>query len=185
MKHQRPSLSPPLGLLELDPEGVVVRYDPTPPAALPRESVVGRDFFTEVMPADHLYGFRARFLAFMDGGRRPRERFALRVPCEGGALRLQVMLAADGEQGAGGPERLALVRVTPERTQGSLESQGGEAMVPTPNPNGAQFKVVCAWCGVLIRVRERKDSEGMCGGCFRRLLDRHTHPRQKAKASDR
>ena len=58
-------------------------------------------------------------------------------------------------------------------------------MVKTPTPNAAQFKVVCAWCGTFIRVRERKDSEGMCGVCFRRLLVRHTRPRPRGKASDR
>ena len=103
----------PLGLLELDPTGVVIRYDPTPRASLRRESVVGRDFFREFMPAEQLYGFRARFLAFMDGGRL-QERFALSVPRGGAALRVQVVLAAHGEQGAGGRERLALVRITPE-----------------------------------------------------------------------
>ena len=58
-------------------------------------------------------------------------------------------------------------------------------MVTTPNQSGAQFKVVCAWCGAFMRVRERKDSEGMCGGCFRRMLERHTPPRSQSKASDR
>jgi hypothetical protein len=48
-----------------------------------------------------------------------------------------------------------------------------------------QHKVVCAWCGVLIRLRERKDSEGMCAACFRRLLDEHTRPRPQVNASNR
>ena len=116
MNRQHPPVAPPLGLLELDPAGVVVRYDPTAGASLRRESVVGRDLFTEVMPTELLYGFRARFLAFMDGG-RSQERFALSVPCDGGALRVQVLLAAHSEQGADGRERLALVRITPERNQ--------------------------------------------------------------------
>ena len=83
MNGQHPTDALPLGLLELDPAGIVIRYAPTPRASLRRESVVGRDFFTEVMPAEQLYGFRARFLAFMDGGRL-QERFALRVPRDAG-----------------------------------------------------------------------------------------------------
>ena len=50
-------------------------------------------------------------------GEQLQERFALSVPGDGGALRVQVVLAAHGEQGAGGHERLALVRITPERNQ--------------------------------------------------------------------
>ena len=115
MNNQHPPYVPPLGLLELDPAGVVVRYAPTPGVSLRRESVVGRDFFTEVLPAEQLCGFRPRFLAFMDGGQRSQERFALRVPRDGGALRVQVVLAASCEQKAGGRDRLALVRITPER----------------------------------------------------------------------
>ena len=114
MIGQYPTDALPLGLLELDPAGIVIRYDPTPRASLRRESVVGRDFFTEVMPAEQLYGFRARFLAFMDGGQL-QERFALRVPRDGGALRVQVVLAAHGEQRGGRRERLALVSITPEQ----------------------------------------------------------------------
>ena len=116
MNGQHPTDALPLGLLELDPAGIVIRYDPTPRACLRRESVVGRDFFTEVMPAEQLYGFRARFLAFMDGGQL-QERFALSVPRDGGALRVQVVLAAHGEQRPGRRGRLALVSITPEPTQ--------------------------------------------------------------------
>ena len=46
-----------------------------------------------------------------------------------------------------------------------------------PTPEGTQFKVVCVWCVVVIRLRERKDSEGMCDGCSRRLLNRHIRNR--------
>ena len=116
MNRQHPPVAPPLGLLELDPSGVVIRYAPTAGVSLWRESVVGRDLFTEVMPAEHVYGFRARFLAFMDSG-QSQERFALSVPGGGGALRVQVVLAASSEQRSGRRERLALVHITPERNQ--------------------------------------------------------------------
>jgi hypothetical protein len=112
MNRQHAPVAPPLGLLELDPAGVVVRYDPTAGVSRRRESVVGRDFFTEVMPAEQVYDLRARFLAFMAAG-HSQERFAQSVPGDGGALRVQVVLAARSEPGAGGRERLALVRITP------------------------------------------------------------------------
>ena len=58
-------------------------------------------------------------------------------------------------------------------------------MVTTAKPSGGPFKVACAWCGAVIRLRDGKDSEGMCGTCFRRLLDQHLRPRPRGKASDR
>ena len=58
-------------------------------------------------------------------------------------------------------------------------------MVTTAEPTGPRFKVTCAWCGAVIRLRERKDSEGMCDGCFRRLLDNHLRRQPQGEASDR
>jgi hypothetical protein len=58
-------------------------------------------------------------------------------------------------------------------------------MVTKAEPPGPRFKVRCAWCGAVIRLREGKDSEGMCEGCFRRLLDKHLRPQPQGKASDR
>ena len=58
-------------------------------------------------------------------------------------------------------------------------------MGTTAKQTGAQFKVACAWCGAVIRLRDGKDSEGMCAACFRRLLDKHLRPQRQGKASDR
>lgn len=33
-----------------------------------------------------------------------------------------------------------------------------------------QFKVVCTWCGVIIRRDSAKDSHGMCLKCYSRML---------------
>jgi hypothetical protein len=107
---------PPLGLLELDPAGVVVRYAPVAAQGWRRRDVLGRNFFTELLPAERLYGFRARFLNFMAGGQAV-DRFALSIPRAEGALKLQVVLAAVSEGAGGGRERLALVRITPEQTR--------------------------------------------------------------------
>ena len=51
------------------------------------------------------------------------------------------------------------------------------------------FKVVCVWCGAEIRRAATPESPGMCGPCFRRMVEEHTrlaarHP-ASAYASDR
>jgi hypothetical protein len=38
------------------------------------------------------------------------------------------------------------------------------------------FKVVCTWCGALIRHSNVKDSRGMCLECYARLLNEHFRP---------
>ncbi|HWS54689.1 MAG TPA: hypothetical protein VN228_11200 [Pyrinomonadaceae bacterium] len=38
------------------------------------------------------------------------------------------------------------------------------------------FKVVCTWCGALIRHSHIKDSRGMCQNCYARLLNEHFRP---------
>ena len=116
--NSQPSLSTlPVGLLELDPVGTVLRYAPMPERYAPaaRKDVIGRDFFADVMPMAQLYGVRARFLAFMAGGRAV-EKFSLRLPCAAGVLKLQFVLAVIMER-AGNERRLALIRITPEQAE--------------------------------------------------------------------
>ncbi|HEV3469126.1 MAG TPA: hypothetical protein VG148_07380 [Pyrinomonadaceae bacterium] len=38
------------------------------------------------------------------------------------------------------------------------------------------FRVVCTWCGGLIRHSHVKDSRGMCLECYARLLNEHFRP---------
>lgn len=38
------------------------------------------------------------------------------------------------------------------------------------------FKVVCTWCGGLIRHSHVKESRGMCLECYARLLNEHFRP---------
>jgi hypothetical protein len=42
------------------------------------------------------------------------------------------------------------------------------------------FKVVCTWCGGLIRHSNVKDSRGMCLECYARLLNEHFRPQRAA-----
>jgi hypothetical protein len=61
-------------------------------------------------------------------------------------------------------------------------------MGTTAKPKGAQFKVLCAWCRVVISRDTPKDAERMCADCFRRMMDGYTGPLQQTpdlKASRR
>ena len=76
-----------------------------------------------------------------------------------------------------------------EETQG----KGGPrikvaVMMKNPPASGHVFKVVCAWCGVVIRLDAPKEAERMCAGCFRRMMDGYAKSLQRAhdiKASRR
>ena len=45
------------------------------------------------------------------------------------------------------------------------------------------YKVVCTWCGGLIRHSSVKDSRGMCLKCYAHLLNEHLRPRRAAPTS--
>jgi hypothetical protein len=42
-----------------------------------------------------------------------------------------------------------------------------------------RFKVVCTWCGSLIRRTSVKDSHGMCLKCYSRMLGEHGHAHER------
>lgn len=44
----------------------------------------------------------------------------------------------------------------------------------------SEFKVMCSWCGSLIRHSNVKDSRGMCLICYARMLNEHFRARQTA-----
>jgi hypothetical protein len=54
---------------------------------------------------------------------------------------------------------------------------------------GEHFKVICSWCGAVIRRTQAKDSHGMCLKCYARMLGEHGHSHQRGElprwASDR
>jgi hypothetical protein len=43
------------------------------------------------------------------------------------------------------------------------------------------FRVVCAWCGDVIRSDNRKESRGMCAECYARMLSEYTRPLQPTR----
>ncbi|HEY0170875.1 MAG TPA: hypothetical protein VGB98_07620 [Pyrinomonadaceae bacterium] len=54
---------------------------------------------------------------------------------------------------------------------------------------GESLKVVCAWCGGVIRAEAAKPSKGMCQTCFARMMSEYSRshrPRAGLRdASDR
>lgn len=115
MNTQASLSAPPFGLLELDAAGTVVRYSPAfeQSPEVRSDDVLGRNFFTEVMPATEVRDQQARFRLFMTQG-QTRDQFSTTFPSEQGRIKVQILLARMTEKSEHGSERLALVRVMPE-----------------------------------------------------------------------
>ena len=54
---------------------------------------------------------------------------------------------------------------------------------------GTAYRVVCTWCGDVIRRDSPKESRGMCPKCYARMLSEYTRPllqgRHSSEASER
>jgi photoactive yellow protein len=105
----------PYGLLELDSTGIVVRYSPAfeQNPTVKADEILGRNFFTEVLPAPEVKEHQDRFRLFMTEG-QTRDQFSTTFASEGGLVEVQILLALITERSEHGSERLALVRVMPE-----------------------------------------------------------------------
>ena len=106
----------PFGLLELDAAGIVIRYSPAAeqnPPVLPQD-ILGRNFFTEVATCEQVGEVKSRFLAFMAFGDAV-QKFSISCPVEEKNIKIQIMLSRVTERLEEGRERLALVRIMPER----------------------------------------------------------------------
>jgi hypothetical protein len=101
----------PYGLLELDSTGVVPAFEQNP--KVKSDDILGRNFFTEVLPAPEIQDHQARFRLFMTEG-QTRDQFSTTFPSEGGQIKVQILLALITEKSEQGSERLALVHVMPE-----------------------------------------------------------------------
>lgn len=110
-----PLRSIPFGLLELDTSGAVIRYSPASEQnpEVQAQDILGRHFFTEVVPNDQVKDFQARFHLFMEDGQAV-DRFSTTFDSEEGQIKLQIMMARILEKTAQGSKRLALVRIMPE-----------------------------------------------------------------------
>lgn len=105
----------PFGLLELDTSGAVIRYSPAMEenSDVKAQDVLGRHFFTEIVPNEQIKDFQARFQLFMTQG-QTIDRFSTSFDSEEGQIKVQIMLARIKEKAKNGGERLALVRIMPE-----------------------------------------------------------------------
>lgn len=114
MSAKPPLKALPFGLLELDAAGVVVGYSPVGEhySSIQVQEVLGRHFFTEILPASQFTEFEERFRDFMEHGESV-ERFAFAFPSEQGDIELQIALAYLPEQSEKGRERLAIARLMP------------------------------------------------------------------------
>lgn len=43
------------------------------------------------------------------------------------------------------------------------------------------FRVVCTWCGDVIRRDNPKESRGMCAKCYARMMAEYTRPLQQSR----
>ena len=54
---------------------------------------------------------------------------------------------------------------------------------------GSNYRVICEWCGGVIRHNNSKESRGMCLTCYARMLQEHQRAYQldhrQARASER
>lgn len=111
-----PSLTKlPFGLLELDTSGAVIRYSPAAEqnSDVQAQDVLGRHFFTEVVPNQQVKDFQARFHLFMSHGQTV-DRFSTTFDSADGQIKVQILLARINEKTENGTQRLALVRIMPE-----------------------------------------------------------------------
>ena len=45
------------------------------------------------------------------------------------------------------------------------------------------FRVVCTWCGDVIRNNNPKESRGMCARCYARMLSEYTRALQQTRTT--
>jgi hypothetical protein len=105
---------PPFGLFELDASGIVRHYAPSDVFAeqVEKSSVIGRNFFTELIPLEQGRDWQVRFRTFMAGCGKT-DKFDGVFNHEGRAVKIHFVLAHLSERSEQGHRRMALVRVMP------------------------------------------------------------------------
>lgn len=112
MEDTAPRPAIPLGLWELDAAGTVLHYEPTKGERLlfqPLE-VIGRNFFSEVMPASQAQEFRERFGSFMSG-HAPAHSLDFTLLFEQGGVRTRILLARIHGRLASGDAESILIHI--------------------------------------------------------------------------
>ena len=111
----RAESSIPFGLFELDSAGTVIHYSPRKPEETNarKESIVGRNFFNDLLTVTEAYDLKTRFHTFMAEGSSV-ERFTVNFPFMCGSIKVQIVMAHITEKSECGRKQFALVRLTPE-----------------------------------------------------------------------
>ena len=104
------------GLMELDSSGKVIRYcsEGCESIAATRESVIGKDFFNEVVPTGPGIGLKTQFDSFIAPGPNTFEKIERRYELAGQKVRVQLLFSRNVARSSAKNGFLVLARVTPE-----------------------------------------------------------------------
>jgi hypothetical protein len=107
---------PPYGLLELDGAGIVRQYAPIKgqPPAVTAKQVIGKHFFSEILPFEQARGFQRVFEYFM-AQEGEAQRMSFPIMFDSLTVQVQVMMASFIGQTDGARRQMALVQIRPER----------------------------------------------------------------------
>lgn len=91
----------PVGLIELDGQGVVRTYNRAESRRAGRRpaNVLGRNFFNDVAPCTQVKEFEGRFRAMVASGEAGTERFEFIFQYGGGQRLMRIALAAEPQRG--------------------------------------------------------------------------------------
>jgi photoactive yellow protein len=105
----------PFGMFELDAAGTVVHYSAASEEKKETlaNSILGRNFFDELISISQVEELKSRFLKFMANGTSV-ERFTISFPYNQETIKVQVVMAHLSEKTEKGRERFALIRLMPE-----------------------------------------------------------------------
>ncbi len=87
----------PFGVIVVDGEGTIRAYNlaESRAAGIPRERVIGRNFFTEIAPCTQVRRFHGRFQAFVAQARSAVEPFEFVFPFRSGEQRVTILFVRD------------------------------------------------------------------------------------------
>jgi photoactive yellow protein len=106
----------PFGMFELDASGVVVHYSPASEGKRSEasDSLIGKNFFGDLISISQMEELKGRFLSFMADGDSV-ERFTISFPYNQESVKVQIVMAHLTEKSERGRERFAIIRLMPER----------------------------------------------------------------------
>jgi photoactive yellow protein len=105
----------PFGSFELDEEGTVVRYNPPTGEKINDsvKNVVGRCFFSELIPGAQAHDLKNRFLKFMSDSHSV-ERFSVDFPFMQSSIKVQIRVARIIERFGNEHKQFAILRLVPD-----------------------------------------------------------------------